>query len=43
MSPIVGMQNVDDLDIAPNTVGLLAPDTQALVLDSENKDETFSD
>lgn len=41
VSPIVGMQNVDDLKIAPNTVGLLAPNTQALVLDSEDKGETL--
>lgn len=33
------MQNVDDLAIAPNTVGVLAPNTQALVLDSEGKGE----
>jgi 4-coumarate--CoA ligase len=38
MSPIVAMQNVDDLAIAPNTVGVLAPNTQALVLDSKGKE-----
>lgn len=37
MSPIVGMQTVSDVKIAPNTVGVLAPNTEAMVLDDEGK------
>ncbi|PWN31755.1 acetyl-CoA synthetase-like protein [Meira miltonrushii] len=37
MSPIVGMQTVSDVKIAPNTVGVLAPNTEAMVLDHEGK------
>ncbi|MCO5585057.1 hypothetical protein L7F22_038989 [Adiantum nelumboides] len=37
MSPIVGMQTVSDVKTAPNTVGVLAPNTEAMVLDEEGK------
>ncbi|EPQ31905.1 uncharacterized protein PFL1_00104 [Pseudozyma flocculosa PF-1] len=33
MSPIISMQNLKDLEIAPRTVGVLAPGTEAKVVD----------
>ena len=39
VSPIISMQTVTDIEKAPNTVGALAPNTQALILDSEGRGE----
>jgi 4-coumarate--CoA ligase len=40
VSPIISMQTVADLKNAPNSVGVLAPNTVALVLDSDGKGES---
>jgi hypothetical protein len=37
VSPIISMQTVNDIERAPNTVGTIAPNTQALILDPEGK------
>lgn len=37
VSPIISMQTVTDLVRAPNTVGGLAPNTTAMILDENGK------
>lgn len=41
VSPIISMQTIIDIKKAPNTVGVLAPNTKALVLNENGEGELF--